>query len=68
MGANTKAVGWIGVATFLVALLSYGPFQTALNKAVPFQYANLVSLILLVVGFAGAYYGMPYTVPKGPSQ
>jgi hypothetical protein len=58
---NTKPVGFIGIAFFLLALLTDSAFQSALNSLFP-QAAKYLSLVFLIAGFTLAYYGKPHTV------
>lgn len=65
---NTKAVGFSGVVTFIIGLLCYGPFQTAITKATNAQVATWLGIAFIVAGFAQAYYGMPHTISEGASK
>jgi hypothetical protein len=65
MNLNTKGVGYAGILSFVVGLLTYGPFQSALTAAVGTQAAQWVGLVFIVAGFAAAYLGMPHNVPTG---
>lgn len=65
---NTKAVGLSGVLTFIVGLLCYGPFQTAITKATNATVAEWLGIAFIVAGFAQAYYGMPHSVPAAVPQ
>jgi len=62
--ANTHAVAYLGIASFVIGLLCNGPFQAALQKALPSAAANWLGLVFIVAGFAGAYFGMPATVKE----
>lgn len=74
LALNTKPVGYAGILSFVVGLLTYGPFQTALTKATSAQVAEWLGIVFIVAGFAAAYYGMPHTVttanptPAAPPQ
>lgn len=63
---NTKGVGVAGVLSFIVGLLTYGPFQDAVSSILGAKGAQYASLAFIVAGFAAAYYGMPHTVPTSP--
>lgn len=62
LALNTKATGYVGVASFIIGLLTYGPFQQALTKAVGTTAAEWLGIIFIVAGFAASYFGMPQTV------
>jgi len=66
LSANTKAVGYAGIASFVLGLLCYGPFQSALNSAFP-SLGTYLTLVFIVAGFAASYFGMPATVPTTPT-
>ena len=59
---NTKPVGYIGIAAFVIGLLTDTAFQGQLSALVGSHGQGIVSLVFTVAGFAAAYYGMPHTV------
>lgn len=60
---NTKPVGIAGVLSFIVGLLCYGPFQDALDKALP-SLGIYLAIVFIVAGFAASYFGKPATVKE----
>jgi uncharacterized membrane protein YuzA (DUF378 family) len=64
LALNIKSVGYAGILSFVIGLLTDGPFQDALTKAVGSQASQWLGIIFIVAGFAAAYYGMPHTIPS----
>jgi hypothetical protein len=63
LALNTKLTGYAGIISFIIGLLTYGPFQDAITKGVGSTAAQWLGIIFIVAGFAAAYFGMPQSVP-----
>ena len=61
---HSFTTGAIGVATFALALLAYGPFQEQLKQLMPAPYATYLPTIFLVAGFTLSWLGKgPFSSP-----